>query len=75
MGFNRFRVTAKRGYRRMSPDHPRVPLRGADSRLSKRALKFCDFGKMAATFCDLQSERTVRVLCRGCAGESYYTRR
>ncbi|MBV6433096.1 MAG: hypothetical protein IANPNBLG_03266 [Bryobacteraceae bacterium] len=30
-------------------------------RLGKRALKFRDFGKMAATFCDLQSNRAVRV--------------
>ena len=31
-------------------------------RLGKRALKFRDFGKMAATFCDLQSGRSVRVV-------------
>jgi formylmethanofuran dehydrogenase subunit E len=30
-------------------------------RLGKRALKFLDFGKMAATFCDLESGRSVRV--------------
>jgi len=30
-------------------------------RLGKRALKFRDFGKMAATFCDLHSNRAVRV--------------
>jgi len=30
-------------------------------RLGKRALKFRDFGKVAATFCDLQSGRAVRV--------------
>jgi formylmethanofuran dehydrogenase subunit E len=30
-------------------------------RLGKRALKFRDFGKMAATFCDLKSGRAVRV--------------
>jgi formylmethanofuran dehydrogenase subunit E len=30
-------------------------------RLGKRALKFVDFGKMAATFCDLQTGRAVRV--------------
>jgi formylmethanofuran dehydrogenase subunit E len=30
-------------------------------RLGKRALKFRDFGKVAATFCDLQSDRAVRV--------------
>lgn len=31
-------------------------------RLGKRALKFLDFGKMAATFCDLESGRAVRVV-------------
>src|SRR6266700_3217518 len=31
-------------------------------RLGKRALKFRDFGKVAATFCDLQTDRAVRVL-------------
>jgi formylmethanofuran dehydrogenase subunit E len=30
-------------------------------RLGKRALKFRDFGKVAATFCDLQTGRAVRV--------------
>jgi len=30
-------------------------------RLGKRALKFRDFGKVAATFCDLQTDRAVRV--------------
>ena len=29
-------------------------------RLGKRALKFRDFGKAAATFCDLQENRAVR---------------
>jgi formylmethanofuran dehydrogenase subunit E len=33
-------------------------------RLGKRALKFRDFGKMAATFCDLAENRAVRVLAR-----------
>jgi formylmethanofuran dehydrogenase subunit E len=33
-------------------------------RLGKRALKFRDFGKMAATFCDLQTDRAVRVSAR-----------
>lgn len=33
-------------------------------RLGKRALKFRDFGKMAATFCDLQSGRAVRVVAK-----------
>jgi formylmethanofuran dehydrogenase subunit E len=31
-------------------------------RLGKRALKFRDFGKMAATFCDLQEGRAVRLV-------------
>ena len=31
-------------------------------RLGKRALKFFDFGKMAATFCDLEAVRSVRVV-------------
>lgn len=31
-------------------------------RLGKRALKFLDFGKMAATFCDLETGRAVRVV-------------
>ena len=30
-------------------------------RLGKRALKFRDFGKMAATFCDLREDRAVRI--------------
>lgn len=30
-------------------------------RLGKRALKFRDFGKVAATFCDLQQDRAVRI--------------
>lgn len=33
-------------------------------RLGKRALKFVDFGKAAATFCDLQEDRAVRVVAR-----------
>jgi formylmethanofuran dehydrogenase subunit E len=33
-------------------------------RLGKRALKFVDFGKMAATFCDLRDHRAVRVAAR-----------
>jgi formylmethanofuran dehydrogenase subunit E len=33
-------------------------------RLGKRALKFRDFGKLAATFCDLQEDRAVRVAAR-----------
>lgn len=31
-------------------------------RLGKRALKFRDFGKVAATFCDVQTSRAVRVV-------------
>ena len=33
-------------------------------RLGKRALKFRDFGKVAATFCDLREGRAVRVAAR-----------
>ena len=33
-------------------------------RLGKRALKFRDFGKVAATFCDLQQDRAVRVVAK-----------
>ncbi len=33
-------------------------------RLGKRALKFRDFGKVAATFCDLAADRAVRVVAR-----------
>lgn len=33
-------------------------------RLGKRALKFLDFGKMAATFCDLETGKAVRVSAR-----------
>src|ERR1044071_1304322 len=33
-------------------------------RLGKRALKFRDFGKVAATFCDLQTDRAVRIAAR-----------
>ncbi|MCL4855611.1 MAG: formylmethanofuran dehydrogenase, partial [Bryobacteraceae bacterium] len=33
-------------------------------RLGKRALKFRDFGKVAATFCDLQAGKAVRVVAR-----------
>lgn len=31
-------------------------------RMGKRALKFRDFGKVAATFCDLQEDRAVRLV-------------
>jgi formylmethanofuran dehydrogenase subunit E len=44
-------------------------------RLGKRALKFVDYGKMAATFCDLLDGRAVRVVAlessRGRARECY----
>jgi formylmethanofuran dehydrogenase subunit E len=33
-------------------------------RMGKRALKFRDFGKVAATFCDLSTGRAVRVIAR-----------
>src|SRR6266498_2027486 len=33
-------------------------------RLGKRALKFRDFGKVAATFCDLREQRAVRIVAR-----------
>ncbi len=33
-------------------------------RLGKRALKFRDFGKVAATFCDLETGRAVRVVAK-----------
>ena len=33
-------------------------------RLGKRALKFRDFGKVAATFCDLRDDRAVRVAAK-----------
>lgn len=33
-------------------------------RLGKRALKFKDFGKVAATFCDLETGRAIRVVAR-----------
>jgi formylmethanofuran dehydrogenase subunit E len=33
-------------------------------RLGKRALKFRDFGKVAATFCDVARDRAVRILAR-----------
>ncbi|MBV8205339.1 MAG: TraR/DksA C4-type zinc finger protein [Acidobacteria bacterium] len=33
-------------------------------RLGKRALKFRDWGKVAATFCDLESGRAVRITAR-----------
>jgi formylmethanofuran dehydrogenase subunit E len=33
-------------------------------RLGKRALKFRDFGKVAATFCDVAADRAVRVVAK-----------
>jgi formylmethanofuran dehydrogenase subunit E len=33
-------------------------------RLGKRALKFRDFGKVAATFCDIETGRAVRIVAR-----------
>jgi formylmethanofuran dehydrogenase subunit E len=36
----------------------------ANCRLGKRALKFRDWGKVAATFCDLQTDRAVRVAAK-----------
>ena len=38
-------------------------------RLGKRALKFRDFGKAAATFCDLRENRAVRTAARESAKE------
>src|SRR5450755_58760 len=38
-------------------------------RLGKRALKFRDFGKAAATFCDLRDNRAVRIAARESARE------
>src|SRR5271166_4545859 len=36
----------------------------ANCRLGKRALKFCDWGKVAATFCDLSTGRAVRIAAK-----------
>ena len=36
----------------------------ADCRLGKRALKFRDWGKVAATFCDLTTGRAVRIAAK-----------
>ena len=33
-------------------------------RLGKRSLRFMDFGKVAASFCDLELDRAVRVIAR-----------
>jgi formylmethanofuran dehydrogenase subunit E len=39
-------------------------------RMGKRALKFRDFGKVAATFCDLETGRAVRVVARDSSKEA-----
>ncbi len=36
----------------------------SNCRLGKRALKFLDWGKVAATFVDLQTQRAIRVVAR-----------
>jgi len=36
----------------------------ANCRLGKRALKFRDWGKVAATFCDLETSRAIRVAAK-----------
>src|SRR5213082_439057 len=36
----------------------------ANCRLGKRALKFCESGKVAATFVDLQTGRAIRVAAK-----------
>ena len=36
----------------------------ANCRLGKRALKFRDWGKVAATFCDMQTGRAVRIAAK-----------
>ena len=41
-------------------------------RLGKRALKFRDFGKAAATFCDLQENRAVRIAAQESAKQRAY---
>ncbi len=38
-------------------------------RLGRRTLKFRDFGKVAATFCDLERDRAVRLVACGSARE------
>lgn len=40
-----------------------------ECRLGKRSLKFLDYGKVAATFVDLQTNRAVRVVARDDARE------
>src|ERR1700736_6313051 len=39
----------------------------ANCRLGKRALKFLDWGKVAATFVDLQSGRAIRIVAKDSA--------
>jgi len=43
----------------------------ANCRLGKRALKFRDWGKVAATFCDLKTGRAVRIASKQAARERY----
>lgn len=42
----------------------------ANCRLGKRALKFRDWGKVAATFCDLQTGRAVRIAAKESSKQS-----
>ena len=42
----------------------------ANCRLGKRALKFRDWGKVAATFCDLQTGRAVRIAAKESAKQA-----
>jgi len=42
----------------------------ANCRLGKRALKFRDWGKVAATFCDMQTGRAVRIAAKESAKQS-----
>src|SRR3989442_6026643 len=42
----------------------------ANCRLGKRALKFRDWGKVAATFVDLQTGRAVRIAARECSKQA-----
>jgi formylmethanofuran dehydrogenase subunit E len=42
----------------------------ANCRLGKRALKFRDWGKVAATFCDLQTGRAIRIAAKESSKEA-----
>jgi formylmethanofuran dehydrogenase subunit E len=42
----------------------------ANCRLGKRALKFRDWGKVAATFCDLKTGRAIRIAAKESAKQS-----